>query len=1100
MSDADARRHAVDPARSFIVQAPAGSGKTELLIQRMLALLATVDEPEEILALTFTRKAAGEMRLRVIEALRRSQEAEPEQPHEQQTWRLAQAALARSTARSWNLLAHPARLTLITIDAFALGLARQMPLASGLGDAPGAVDDAQALYLEAAEQTMTAVRSGRFPDAVGQALDALLLRADHRTGQVLGMLAQMLACREQWLGLFCRHADEAGLREEINTNLRRLAEDRMQHAAALFAPQQRQRLLPLLRFAAANLQRDDPAHPAGALAGLTAWPAAETAALPAWQAMATLLLRADGHFYQRVNARQGFPADSQFRAEKVAFTELLTELAAQPGLAEALQDVRSLPASLELDEDAWRFLQGLGLILRLAAAELNTLMMTRGQMDFTEIALRALQALGEPAGASDLLLKLDRRIRHVLVDEFQDTSRLQIALLQRLCAGWEPGDGRTLFVVGDPMQSIYRFRNAEVGLFLRTAAGEIAGLPALALLRLRRNFRSGAPIVDWANRAFAGLFPDAAGEDATAGAVAYHASEPAPGRQGEVVVHWMAGRDDAAEADLVVELVQKAMAAGRRTGILARSRSHLAAIMHALHAAGIAYRAVDILPLAERPEVRDLRALTRALLHPLDRESWAALLRAPFCGLAMPDLHALLAGDPRPVAEILGDSMRLAELSADGRGRVARLCEALQPSLALAGRAPVRRLVESAWLRLAAPAALSTAQCEAAGQFLDVLEANAAGGGVDFSALDRALAALRAAPDASDEAGRVELVTMHGAKGLEWDVVILPGLGRSPRHESPALLVWTDAPLADGEALLMAARPAVDGSDALHALVRDIEKRKNRFEVDRLLYVACTRAREELHLIGHVEERKAGMEPAGNALFQRLWQGAGACHGARIEEFGTGVGRADAAPVWRRLRHPVAPRIEVAESPAEALPEFAWAGPAAAPVGNAVHAALQQVADRGVEDWRDSDTEDMLVQMRRLLLAEGLCGALLDDALRRAEAGLRQALNSTRGRWILSGRHADAHNEWALSTCADGRICHHVIDRSFVDDEVRWIIDYKTASHEGGDIEAFLDTERQRHMPQLLRYAEVVCRLESRPVRLGLYFPMLDAWREFDAG
>jgi len=1100
VSDAQARRLAIDPIRSFIVQAPAGSGKTELLIQRILSLLARVDEPEEILALTFTRKAAAEMRLRVIEALRRAQDDEPEAAHARQTWRLARAALARSDDRGWNLPAHPARLNMMTIDAFALGLARQMPLASGLGDVPGALDDAGALYLEAAEQTITAVRDGRFPDEVGQALDALLLRADHRTGQVLEMLARMLACREQWLQLFCRHADASGLRQEIDANLRRLVEDRMRHALALFAPALRERLLPLLKFAAANLRRDEPAHPAAGLAGLSAWPAAKAAALPAWQAIAALLLKADGSFYRQVTVRQGFPPGSRFRAEKAAFTDLLAELAEQPGLAGALQDVCRLPPVPELDDDGWHFLHGLGVILRLAAAELNALMMARGQMDFTGIALRALEALGEPAGASDLLLKLDRRIRHVLIDEFQDTSRLQVALLQRLCAGWTAGDGRTLFVVGDPMQSIYRFRNAEVGLFLRTAAGQVAGLPALSLLRLSRNFRSCPAVVRWANRAFSVLFPDVAEEDATAGAVAYHPSQARSAGDGEVVLHWMNGRDDAAEAGLVADLVRKAVAAGSRTGILARSRGHLVAIMQALHAAAIPYRAVDILSLAERPEVRDLRALTRALLHPLDRESWAALLRAPFCGLTMPDLHALLVKDERPVADILQDKMRLIMLSADGRARVMRLRDALRPSLALAGRVPVRRLVESAWLRLAAPAALNAAQLASAQQFLDVLEANAAGGGVDFAILDRALSTLRAAPDASADAAMVELLTMHGAKGLEWDVVILPGLGKPPRADSPALLVWTDAPLADGEALLLAARPAVGGSDALHALIRDIEKRKNQFESDRLLYVACTRARASLHLIGHVEERKDGMKPGAGTLLQRLWQSASECHGARVELLSPGEDGDDSPPVWRRLKHPVTPRVGTVAMPPESLPEFVWAGPEAAPVGNAVHAALQRVAERGIESWREDDTVKMLAHMRRWLLADGLCGGLLEDALRRAGTGLRRALASRRGRWILSGRHSDAHTEWALSSRVDGRICHHVIDRSFVEEGMRWIIDYKTASHEGSDIDAFLDRERQRYAPQLLRYAEVVRGFETRPVRLGLYFPMLDAWREVDAG
>lgn len=1092
------RRRAIDPQGSFIVQAPAGSGKTELLIQRVLKLLSLVDEPEEILALTFTRKAAGEMRLRVVEALRRSQDDEPEQAHARLTWRLAKAALARSNARAWNLLTHPARLNIMTIDAFAAGLSRQMPLASGLADAPDMLDDARALYLEAAEQMMHAVRSGRFPEEAGESLDALLLHADHRTGRVLALLADMLACREQWLPLLHRHRDDAGLKDEIDGNLMRLAADRMRHASALFTGELRDRLLPLLRFAAGNLRLENAEHPAAVVESLASWPAANVEALPAWQAIADLLLKADGAFYRQVNKKQGFPAGKQSLAEKEAFTALLEELAGKPGLAEALAELKSLPAGLEVDDESWRFLRGLFLILKLAAAELNALLTMRGQADFTEVALRALHALGAAGGAKDLLLKLDRRIRHVLIDEFQDTSLLQIELMRCLCEGWDSTEGRTLFTVGDPMQSIYRFRKAEVGLFLRAATGQIEGLPAVEALRLTRNFRSSSVIVDWANRVFAGLFPSVSEEDATAGAVAYHAAEAVHDAGGGVTLHWLAGRDDAAEAAAVLGLVEKARAERKRTGILARSRGHLQVIMHALHRAGVAYRAVDILPLAERPEVRDLRALTRALLHPVDRESWAALLRAPFCGLTMADLHTLLAGDERPVRDILADRLRLAELSDDGRSRLAFLQAALQPSLAQAGRVPVRRLVESAWLRLVAPAILDAAQLAAADQFLDVLEAVGMGGRVDFAALDRALAELRAAPDTSRDATNVELLTMHGAKGLEWDVVILPGLGKPPRPDSPSLLVWTDAPLADGEALLLAARPETGGRGPVYDLVREIEKRKNRLEVDRLLYVACTRARQELHLIGHVEARNGKLEPAANTMLQRLWQSEDECHGAtlvRLEPLA--VECADTVG-WQRLKRLIPPDVGGLPGPQRQVgPEFVWAGSEAAAVGNAVHAALQRVAEKGAENWGEEDTARVVVHMRRLLIAEGLSGGLLEDAVKRCKQGLDRALGSERGRWILSGNHEAAHSEWMLSLRDAGQVRQHVIDRSFVDDEnCRWIIDYKTASHEGGDIEVFLDREQERHVEQLLRYADVLRRLEGRPIRLGLYFPMLDAWRE----
>ena len=120
--DAAARERALDISASFLVQAPAGSGKTELLTQRFLALLAAVDNPESIVAITFTRKAAGEMRSRIAGALANAQKPRPAEDHAQRTWELACAALERNTAGNWGLLENPSRLRIMTLDALCTSL------------------------------------------------------------------------------------------------------------------------------------------------------------------------------------------------------------------------------------------------------------------------------------------------------------------------------------------------------------------------------------------------------------------------------------------------------------------------------------------------------------------------------------------------------------------------------------------------------------------------------------------------------------------------------------------------------------------------------------------------------------------------------------------------------------------------------------------------------------------------------------------------------------------------------------------------------------------------------------------------------------------
>ena len=135
------------------------------------------------------------------------------------------------------------------------------------------------------------------------------------------------------------------------------------------------------------------------------------------------------------------------------------------GVRLALAALKTAPPEKYSDQQ-WEALEAIVALLKPAVAELRRLFAERGEVDFTEIAHGALLALGTPEAPTDLLLALDVRVKHLLVDEFQDTSNSQWELIERLTAGWEPGDGRTVFVVGDPMQSIYRFRDAQVGLFL----------------------------------------------------------------------------------------------------------------------------------------------------------------------------------------------------------------------------------------------------------------------------------------------------------------------------------------------------------------------------------------------------------------------------------------------------------------------------------------------------------------------------------------------------------------------------------------------------------------------------------------------------------
>src|SRR5690606_20633726 len=286
----------------------------------------------------------------------------------------------------------------------------------------------------------------------------------------------------------------------------------------------------------------------------------------------------------------------------------------------------------------WQALADLRVVLRRAAAELRIEFAERQAIDFVELALAAQQALGSGDGPSDLLLALDYRIQHILVDEFQDTSHGQLRLLETLTAGWTPGDGRTLFLVGDPMQSIYRFRDADMSLFLKVRRDGI-GSVRLEPLTLTQNFRSAPAVIDWINTTFARAFPDA--DDIGRGEGRFAPSRAARPLRSD------AEHDEIAVALAVVE-GERREHPDRSIAVLVRSRTRLGGLRERLRGRGLAVNAVEIEPLRERQAVQDLIGLTRALLHPADDVAWLGVLRAPWCGLGWHDL-ALLAerrGEP----------------------------------------------------------------------------------------------------------------------------------------------------------------------------------------------------------------------------------------------------------------------------------------------------------------------------------------------------------------------------------------------------------------------------------------------------------------------
>ncbi len=1140
------RTCALDVSRSFIVQAPAGSGKTELLIQRYLALLACVDAPEEVIAITFTRKAAAEMRVRVLAALATgTDEAQPpasdKGSHQQVTRQLARAAHARDKALGWELAANPNRLCIDTIDALCHALARQMPILSRFGARPETVTDAQPLYEEAARRTLASLEAdGDTAEHVAQ----LLSHLDNHVATAISLLAAMLGKRDQWIRHVAAPMPSAARRAQLEAALAHEVAEALAALISLLPQALERELLGLLRYASNNLLAAGAQSPLLACAALETLPGAAADDLEAWCGIAALLLTKEGVLRKVVNKNTGFPPGTgklekaAASAAKARHAALMAALLPHRTFVDALHFTRALPPATYSGLQ-WRIVEALAVLLPLAAANLELLFGERGQADFTAVSQAALRALGEADAPTDLALALDYRIAHLLVDEFQDTSLSQFDLLTRLTAGWQPDDGRTLFVVGDPMQSIYRFREAEVGLYLR-ARLEGIGAVQLTPLALTVNFRSTQGVVDWVNRTFERVMPDA--EDLASGAVPYVRSQAQQGRDPQaasndsaddehdaVHMHALGSFDRAIEAQQVAAIVQwevsekshKNNKLQKTIALLVRARGHLLHIAAALRAAGLRFQAVEIEALGQRPVVQDLTALTRALFHPADRIAWLAILRAPWCGLTLADLNAL-AGDDHHAAvwTLMHDEARMQKLSPDGAGRLTRVRGILGEFVAARRRVTAARWIEGAWLALGGPACVQERadleDAQAVFRLLETLEESSEI--VDFTTLEEQVAKLFAAPDA--QAGvvggaQLQLMTLHKAKGLEFDVVIVPGLGYAPRRNAAQLLAWQERPRAHGatELLLAPMREATEDDDPIYNYLDALEKRKAAHEDARLLYVAATRAKSRLHLVGQIDASAEQPQPRAGSLLARLWPAvAGDFAGVTAPPANDthSAGHANPAPqVIRRLPRewtaPQPPPCVVLDLPiadtthgsAHDQVEFSWASETAKHIGTLVHRFLQRIAEDSLDNWDEARVRGLNAVYQRDLKRLGVPDAEMRHAVERVTAALSASLEDSRGRWVL-GKHADARAEMRLTGVIAADTVDVVIDRTFVDEQsVRWIVDFKTSVHDGADRDAFLDNERVRYAAQLQRYGALLRMAESREIRLGLYFPLLGGWREW---
>jgi ATP-dependent exoDNAse (exonuclease V) beta subunit len=291
--------------------------------------------------------------------------------------------------------------------------------------------------------------------------------------------------------------------------------------------------------------------------------------------------------------------------------------------------------------------------------------------------------------------------------------------------------------------------------------------------------------------------------------------------------------------------------------------------------------------------------------------------------------------------------------------------------------------------------------------------------------------------------------------------------------------------------------------------LRELDDAEEHAELGRLLYVGATRARQRLHVTAVGSAAADGRDwrrPGRGSALERIWD-ALAVRPPLPDPFPAVPPPTASVPQshdlmrladdWRPPAFPAALPVESDVTVRSEAPVFDWADAIAAAIGTVSHRLLAQVASEGLAAWDERRLHAERERIEAELGSEGVERDLCPRAAQRVATVLARTLGDPRGRWLFDATHAHAHSEWALAGIDEGRVVHIVVDRSFVANGTRYVVDFKTGEHQGGDSAAFLRAEFDRYYPQLARYARIVGAFDPTPIRIALYHPLVDGgWQE----
>ncbi len=1035
-ADFDARQRALDTNKSFVVSAPAGSGKTSLLVDRFLALLAKVEEPEEIVAITFTRKAASEMRERVITKIFDEDSA------------IAISIRDQDRKRNWNLRKQVHRLKIQTIDSFAAELLRSIPvqesiIGTQITDQPGI------LYEEAAELLIERLYDD---DPLSDFILQFLYLCDNDADRAIRLLINMLEKRDQWLPMTASLTlgitkEPSKFRDSIRNSVGKLRETILTELAGLFDFGEATSLRTVYSLLFDESRKDPDLHQI--LVGLSAVFLTKQKIL-------------------RKSYNKNLHPNFALRENKEAILENIAQIEASK-LETVLRIAASLPSS-DFNQEGTELVESIVFCLNLTCLHLQAVFEEKKQIDFPEILIRTKKALGVDLAPTDLALYLDHQIRHLLIDEFQDTSQSQLEFFRQLTREWLAEDGRTIFAVGDPMQSIYAFRQTDVSIFEDLKTLGLGGIN-LEPIELFSNFRSQPAVVDFINNQFATSSTNFS--IPKLGTISFRPCLAATDPHTKTIEFVRTERSltKSTEISGLIERIKEIRSTSEddSIAILCQTRNHLEPLIQGLDRSSISWHGEDIYKLSDPPVISDLLAIHSILFNPEDRIAWFSLLRGPMVGLKLKELDQITRG------ESFGT---LLSKAAQKFNIPERLMTSMNWSKNNMQELTTRELIEGTWIRLGGYDAYNKESLAQAITWLETLEI-AGDSGRDHEFMRRKTESMYAK---SYDRTNLEILTIHKSKGLEYDHVCVPFLERRPPPDLIPIMRCSNT----NEGAIFGIK-----GDPVHSWLQFAEKQKLKEERKRLLYVACTRAKKSLYLsCTNVNKTRH----TGLSAFISIWEDRATevikskSTTIRAKQFLYSLPRDYTwSPPVTEAQTRRSKIVNPQESDISSRFEIA--------LGNMVHRSLKWLADSKETDLKE-------IRIRQLFWSNEL--PIDEDSksgvMELSQEHISTVLSSSTGRWILES-HLNARSDWELSIRENADEHRHIIiDRYFEFENEHWIIDYKTSVPASTEkLDDFLKIQLTRYTVQLERYRSAIANLYpsfSGNIRTALYFTGIDVLQE----